>query len=350
MINLMMLAVLACVPSHADTVLRQRARSEGFRGMGAFESETSRMISGVKAREEGTFKFTGAILGRLSRKKPAAVEILRVDLDKRWSLDPKKKTYTEAAITPKKGEKDEDDEDAKEAQAHADKDEKPTHRIKKTSFTVKKTDDTKKINGFDARRHAVEFVMEVEEIATKEVTVFTMASDHWLTPWTKALRKAAAEEAAFNRAYLKKLGIDLTEKDKARLGLSAVMMMTRAAGPEVQKSLGDMNAKLAKLEGFAVRTESRWLSAPAKGAPKKKAVQEEAPEDDEPLDLAGGVGGLLGGFAKKAAKKKAAKMAEERTTAQEGKPAFSSTTEVLSVSVEPVDASEFEVPAGFKLR
>lgn len=347
MINLLMLAVLACAPSHADTVLRQRARSEGFRGMGAFESETTRKISGVKAREEGTFKFTGAILGRLSRKKPGAVEILRVDLDKRWSLDPKKKTYTESAITPKKGEKSEDEAEAPEP---ADKDEKPTHRIKKTSFTVKKTDDTKEINGFDARRHAVEFVLEVEEIATKEVSVFTMASDHWLTPWTKALRKASAEEADFQRAYLKKLGIDLTDKDKAKLGLSAVMMMTRAAGPEVQKSLGDMNAKLAKLEGFAVRTESRWLSAPAKGAPAKKAVEEEAPEDEEPLDLGGGVGGLLGGFAKKAAKKKAAKMAEERAAAQEGKPAFSSMTEVLAVSVDPVDASEFEVPAGFKLR
>lgn len=347
MINLLLLAVLAAVPSSADTVLRQRARSEGFRGMGAFESETTRAISGVKAREEGTFKFTGAILGRLSRKKPGAVEILRVDLDKRWSLDPKKKTYTETSITPKKGEKSEEEA---EAPAPSGKDEKPTHRIKKTSFTVKKTDDTKDINGFDARRWAVEFVMEVEELATKEVSVFTMASDHWLTPWTKALRKAAAEEAAFNRAYLKKLGIALTDKDKAKLGLSAVMMLTRAAGPEVQRSLGDMNAKLAKLEGFAVRTESRWLSAPAKGAPKKKAVEEEAPEDDEPLDLGGGVGGLLGGFAKKAAKKKAAKMAEERATAQEGKPAFSSTTEVLSVSVELVDAAEFEVPAGFKLR
>lgn len=334
--------LLASAPAFADAIIRQRAESNGYRGMGAFESETTREISGLKSREEGTFKFTGAILGRLTSKKQGDVEILRVDLDKKWTLDEKKKTYTEDSITPKPGDKD--DEEAKEEKKAEES--KPTHRIKKTSFDVKTTSDKKTINGFEAQRYAVEFVMEVEEIATKDVTTYKMLADQWLTPWTKTLRAASDEDNRFTQAHLKKLGVELSAQDKAQMGLTALMMLTQAGGPELQKTLGDMKKKLAKMDGYTVRTVSRWYAAAPPS--KKKKAKEAAVEDDEPVDVSNGVGGLLGGLAKKAAAKKARKMADEREAAQEGKPAFETTTEILSVSDASLPKDAFEIPEGFK--
>src|SRR5689334_6998931 len=127
-----LLAAASCLPASADSVIRRRSESTGYRGMGAFESESLRKVSGVKAREEGTFKFTGAVLGRLSKKK-GAVDIIRVDLDKHWTLDPKKKTYTEASISQPPAEQEKEEREERRREEKAEKS-KPTHRIKKASF------------------------------------------------------------------------------------------------------------------------------------------------------------------------------------------------------------------------
>lgn len=331
----------------ADVTIRTKAESGGYKGMGAFESENLRKVQGVKARDEGTFKFTGAILGAFGRKKSGGPEILRVDLDKRWTLDTKKKKYAESSIS-RPPEEESEKEPEPEGKGEKGEPSKPTHRIKKTTFDVKKTADKKEINGFQAQRWSVEFAMEVEEIETKQVATYKMLSDQWLTPWTKTLRAAVEEEAKFGEAYLKKLGVEISLKDRAALGVTALQMLTQAGGPELQKTLADVKRKTEKLDGFAVRTETRWLAAAPKGAAAANKKKEPEPEEDEELDVSNGVGGLLGGLAKKAASKKAKKMAEDRSAAQEGKPAFTSTTEVLAVSTTPIDKSEFEIPEGYK--
>ena len=213
---------------------------------------------------------------------------------------------------------------------------------------MKQTDDKKKINGFDTRRHEATFTMEVEELATKAVTVYRMISDQWLTPCTKPLRKAADEENAFAKAYLKKMGLEAAAQDKAAVGVPALQALTRAGGGELGMSLGDMSAKLAKLDGFAMRTQTRWVVEPPQGAAKPKATKSRDDDDDSGIDVTNGVGGFLGGLAKKAAKKKVKKAVEERAAAQDGKPAFTSTTEVLSVSDESLPKGAFDVPPDYK--
>jgi len=345
-LSLILAALLSCpVSAFADVTISHISTSGGFRGMGASESKGTRYMSGVKSREDDDMRYTGAILGRIGGKKKLA-NILRVDLDKRWSLNLKKKTYTESPIKFEIPEAADEDE-APEKDAKTGQEEKPTHRIKSAKASVKNTGETKKINGFKTARWTASLIIVVEEIATKETAEYAMSSDVWATPWTKDLRAAMNEEARFAKAYLKKLGVDLSPQEKNRFGLDKAKLLLASAGPEVEKAVKKLAREMSSIDGYPIVTESTWR-APA--PPAEKAKQE--PEDDDgALSDAAGAGsiggaamGMLGGFAKRAAKKKAKKA----MTPDSGKPAFSVRTEVKSVSVGAIPAETFKVPAGFK--
>jgi hypothetical protein len=345
-------ALLLCPPAMADVTVAYKFKSGGFRGMGASEGKGTRSVSGVKSREEGDSRLTGAILGKLSGSKETAT-VLRVDLDKVWLLDLKKKTYTEGPIKLPPPEKDDAKESGKKGKG---KEEKPTHRIKSAKTEVKKGEESKTINGFKTAKWAATLTVVVEELETKKTSEFAMTTDIWATPWTKELRQAVDEEAKFAKAYLKKLGLEVNPADRDRYGLQGATMLLGSAGPEVEGALKKLVKELGSLDGYAVVTETTWRS-PAPEQPKGKPAKE--PEDDEEegsaLNDAAGAGsiggaaaGFLGGMAKRAAKKKAKQKVKEHVEAAMGKPAFSVRHEVLSVDVSPVPSEKFELPAGFK--
>lgn len=355
---LVLSALLLCpAASFADVTVQYASSSGGYRGMGASESSGTRRVSGAKSREDAQTRFTGAVMGRLGGKKDVA-HILRVDLDKRWTLDLKKKTYVEAPLKFALPAADEDEAAAKDAPPR--KEEKPTHRVKSARAEVKKTGETKTINGFKTAKWSASLVVVVEELATKKTAEYVMGSDVWATPWTAELRKAMEEEAKFAKAYLKKLGVDVSPQDQGRFGLEGARMLLGSSGPEVGGALSKLARELSSIEGYPVVTETTWR-APAPAAPpaakgKKPAPEMEEDEDDgSPLSDAAGAGsiggaamGFLGGMAKKAAKKKVKQKVKEAVTPDAGKPAFSVRTEVKSVDVGPIPAEKFEIPEGFK--
>lgn len=344
------LSVLLSLPlvAVADATIETEASSGGFRGMGASESKTTRRVSGTKAREEANTRFTGAVLGRLGGKKGKdSVHILRVDLDKRWDLNLKKKTYTEGPlVAPPSKDDDEPSEDS--APEKKEKEEKPTHRIKSAAAGVKKTGDTKTINGFKTAKHAASLVVVVEEIATKQTAEYTMTSDIWATPWTSDLRKAMDEETKFQKAYLKKLGVDLSAQDQRRFGLDTARLMLAAAGPEIEKALVKLAREMSAIDGYPIVTETAWRSpAPGEAAKGESADEEEESElsGAEGADSIGGAAmGFLGGMAKNAAKKKV----KQAATPDAGKPAISIRTEVKAIDTAKIPDATFEIPVGFK--
>lgn len=326
------LCVLSLGPAaRADVVIKTAHKNGGFHGIGASSGETTRSVSGVKARDE--------------RDKRA--DILRVDLDKRWALDLKKKTYVEGPIKfemPAEGEGGGKD-------AAPGKEQKPTHRVKSAKAEVKKSGEAKTINGFKTEKWAATLTLVIEEIATKQTAEYAMTTDIWATPWTKELRQAMEEEAKFAKAYLKKLGLELSPEERGRFGADGARAFLRAGGPEVESAIRKMGKELSSLEGYPIVTETTWRS-PAPAAPKgQPAAPEEDEDDGNALSDASGASsvggaamGVLGGFAKRAAKKKIKAKIKEAL----GKPAFSVRTEVKSVTVGPVAAETFEIPEGFK--
>jgi hypothetical protein len=155
-----------------------------------------------------------------------------------------------------------------------------------------------------------------ENTKTKETAPFLhLISDTWVDP---SQQEAARISMAYHRAQLEAFGVD----------------PTMAANPYA-KWLKDVNAEMAKLEGYPIRTQLTFEMAVDSAA--VAAQRDEKPAGGNPL--AGGLGGLLGrGGAKK----------EPPAPSGSGRPVvFSSTVEVLAISLAPPPAAEFEIPAGY---
>ena len=97
------LFVLSAGPAWADAVIERFSRSCGLAGMGAFESTSVQTTSASAQREESRMKFTGGFLSAIQKMAGFgdSIRITRLDRDLVWTLDPEKKTYTEAPLTVK---------------------------------------------------------------------------------------------------------------------------------------------------------------------------------------------------------------------------------------------------------
>lgn len=346
------LSLCLAVPAAADVTIRSKMKSGGFRGIGGFEGTMTRSVKGDKAREVSDVKYSNALM-RLAAPPKGGVRITRVDLNKIWQVVPAKKSYSEQSIAghakAAEGRGSSRTGDTSGGDEEPGAEEKPTHRVKKSEFTVDKTGRKKTINGFPTEENAVRFTIEVEEIASKEVTTFKFDTDVWTTPLNATLRKAMDEEAKFYQAYMKKLGVKMSPKDREMFNPASVAMMLGVGQKGAADTLAQVKKKMETISGYPILTDARWvvLEDP-RAAAREKAAAMKDDEDDAGLDLSGGVAGaagsLFGGFAKKKMKERQAKKEEERA----GQPMFSTYYEVLGVDAASIPADQFEVPAGYK--
>lgn len=343
---LSVLLSFSCSFSFADVTVKSISKSGGFQGMGAHEGSSLRMLQGNKMREDSDFKFSGKMMKFMTGGDKSGAHIVRVDLDKIWRLNLKKKTYTETAISAvkeKAAKTTEPDQPAAEPS-----DEKPTHRIKKTDFTVKKTGAKKTINGFNTEETEARMLVDIEEIASGEVTSYVMVTNFWMTPLTSDLKRALDEEVKFQKAYFTKMGLTFSPKDQEIFGGAALKMMLGLGDKNTGDLLAKLKDKTKDLNGYPIVTESEWtVKEDPKAVQRRKDEQAKADSDDSPevsADPKAMAGNLLGSFAKKKMKQRQEAKEKER----EGKPQFSAYHEVVSVSVAGVDAATFDVPAGFK--
>ncbi len=337
-------ALLLCSTfAAADVTVQETLKSGGLRGIGAYQATETRQVSGLKAREDQAKRFTGAVLKFFSGKKgKEAVTIERVDLDKRWTLDPKHKTYRETPISmpPAKGE-------PRQARSQPGSSgggsSRSTTVIKKTEFSVKDTGQTKTFGDFTARKYAITYRLETEDTRSGQTSDYRMLADYWTTPWTSDLRKADAEQESFAKAYAAKEGFGVVG-DPRTFGLSMLAMMTAAGHKDVAKAQTDFRDKIATIKGFPVVVDTRWYASSSNSG--SQASQASSSGDDLSAGNAQeAVAGFLGGLARKAI---AHKMDSGSGPDGLGKPVFSARVEVTSVSVAGVPTGRFEIPAGYK--
>lgn len=342
---LLCLAVL-CPPRSArsDVTVERFNKSGGIRGIGASESAVVEKLSRLKKHETSSVKMTGSVGGFFSKiaGDMGSDAITDIDRDVVRTLDHKKKVYTERPITLpiEKEEPSERAEKGKEA-----KEDKPKVRVVRNEISVKDTGEKKTINGFDCNRYVVTWLIETENIETKERSKTTMTNDLWNTPETKEIRALQKEELEFAKAYTKKLGLSVSPEEARKFGMTAVAGMFGDDEQAVQKKLKELQEKLEKIKGYPIVTALRWeIESPEAS---RRAGGEKAEKESEGVDLSGGIGGLLGGLAKKAAKKKDAESAKEGM--KEGNVLFDFYSEIKRIDVSSIPSSDFEVPSGYKL-
>ncbi|HNY64820.1 MAG TPA: hypothetical protein PKM41_05240 [Deltaproteobacteria bacterium] len=317
-------------PAWADSTVESFTKFGGFKGSGAYEGTVTSRLQGDRKSETSSIKFTGAIMSWLSGGGETGT-ITRLDKGLIWTLDPKKKTYREEPITPFRKE---------EARKQADEArEKPAVRVTKSEFSVKKTGASETINGFPCEEYLITWVLEFEDLETKARTRNTMTTNQWTTPETPSIRKLQAEEMAFTKAYLKKIGLELSGQEMKQFGLDMFSTMSGASKAEMEKQFKSFKKEMAKLKGYPIRTVVSW-AVEGDQTPEKDSRQ--AQESRPAINPFGGLGGLLSSVTGAAADS-----AKDKVASGANAPFFSSSIEVKSIRTDAVPGDAFEVPAGF---
>jgi hypothetical protein len=314
-----------------DVLIESTYKTSGIKGMGEAEGTSSQRFQSEKKWESQTTRFTGAILSRMVGES-ANVTITRVDKGVAWILDTKKKTYQEnPLVLPKSKSEEREPREGKEG--------KPTTRISRSEFTVKKTGASETINGFPCEEYLITWLLEMEDLETKSKTRSTMMTSLWTTPETPVIRKVREEESVYNKALAKKMGMDLSPDEAKKMGMAAMGGLMKASSEEMQKGMIRVKNEMAKIQGYPIRTIINWNMEGEKGGP---GSQEERPAK---ADRGEGIGGLLGGLMGKLTPKKA----EDKGSGQEGSgaPFFSTTLEIKSLGVDSLPGEQFEIPPGY---
>jgi hypothetical protein len=197
-------------------------------------------------------------------------------------------------------------------------------------FDIKNTGAKKTINGFDTHQAIMTVTVREKGKTVEQGGGMVVTSDMWLAPSMPALK----EIADFEARYAQKLYGTMIA------GVSAEQMAAAMAMyPMMKQALGKMTAEGGKIEGSPVLMTTTMDAVKS----EEQIAQEAKAADADKPSAAGGVGGLLGGFAKKVAAKKMGGDDANKPRAT----FMTMNSEVLKV-VTDVSPADVAVPAGFK--
>ena len=330
----------------SDVTVQRLVKSGGFGGFGAFETTEKLMISGDKECTKGTTKFSGKFSSLMNKGAKEATSITRLDKELIWNLDSDKKTYTE--LTFEQMRKMMESMGSLGGLLNPMRADSLRKAMEKLSSTVEvnKTGEKKTISGLECERVILTLQSEIKDTIQAVTDTTWVKNDLWMAP----IDKVSSELRNFDLKMAEKLGF-------AEGGPMAGLLNQYA---DAMKKLQD---KLKELNGYPlastfsiVTTTHAQDKAKAEAQVKDTTGQQTAQEEETPTTEQKGVKSALGGLFKKKAKEETKKKEEqkqkeeqEKAKAPQGpKTVLEMTTETQSISTSGVDASLFEIPAGYK--
>ncbi len=284
---------------------------------------------GGKAARDGVTSMVAVKGDRKATMSDSGGQIIDLAEEKIYDLDMKKKTYKVTTFAELRKQMEEArreaEESAKREQAAepgdtpAEKD--PNAKEVEVDFDIKNTGASKTINGFDTKQTVVTVTVREKGKTLEQAGGLVMTSDLWLAPNAPSTR----DLADFDRRYAEKLYGPMVA------GASAQdMAMAMAMYPQMKPALDKMRAEGGKIDGTAILTTITMEAVKPAVAAGEEAKAEPGPRPR-------GLGGMLGGLAKKAVKKdEPAKNATILTTS----------VEMLKLTTD-VEAASVALPAGF---
>ena len=264
--NIIPVALLATLLSFSlawsDTTIETTHKTSGFRGIAASKGTTIQRYQAYKLWESTTTGFAGAILSKITGKEEI-ITITRVDKGVYWTLDHEEMTYEAAPIVPLKDMTGEKPSDKK-----AEGDSKV--QVRTSQFTVKETGASETINGFPCKEYLITWLLEMEDVETKQRSLSTMTTNLWSTPETSTVRSAQADMMKFQRAFARKLGVNVTPDEARLMGMEVFAAMSGMSEAELSKGLSRVQKEMSKIKGYPIRTEVTWNLEPAGDASVKE--------------------------------------------------------------------------------
>ena len=334
--------LLAGAAAHADVTMQEQMSlsGSGMMKMANMTGTTTTVISGDRARTESNMRFESAMMRTFAGGSGDHVEIVRLDQDKIYSLNTKKKTYTETTFAEQRAKMQEamdamNKGQASQQQATSGVDESECEWSDPKS-EVKRSGEKALIGGFQAERVTITATQSCRNKKNGQVCDFVLALDQWIAPGFEA----SSETQKYQLAYAEKLGLGAaSSRDFAE---RAQGMFGRYKG--IWSELGTKMAEL-NLKGYAVKS-SFGLGV---GGPQCQSTQEAQAQGgpQSPPSIGGALGGALGGmFKKKQEQPQAA--APPPTMAGGLMPLMTMSTELISISRDAVSPQSFDVPTDYK--
>lgn len=241
----------------------QYVHNEGFRGKFASETHDTVMVTPDRKKTDSTFKWTGAILGKLTKEKHTA-EIVRLDKDLIWQIDLNKMSYLERPI-----QKVVLNSTMAET-VYVEECEKCTVKT-----GIKRTGAKKVVNGYDAEQVILTLTSNCAGKADNESAGnTTLTLEVWLAPGVVT----GSELEAFDTAYAKKVGMD--------------NQMVQAVGDALLKafpSVKQLALMMKDLRGYPIlnilSVENDQYLKKAEEERKRKAGEETKEGGSSPTDM-----------------------------------------------------------------
>ncbi len=320
-----------------------------------FKAHSTKMerISGDKSREDSELHCEGLISMFCGNQK--AGEIIRMDKNVTWTLEPDKQSYVEKAFpTP------EEIALAKQRAAAAMEKMKscpqqPAARsatdtskceMSPPKLEIKKTDDVATLAGHKARRTSVTLTQTCTNKESGDSCDMIYSFDSWLTQDEIA---GTADVRAFRRAHLKKLGLDEVS------GTVGASMQTYLA--PYADTLRQVSAKAGDLQGYPLRTTMRVSIGGAHCAQADNARQQQSKTPDIGASVGdaitntqvGALGKqLLGGLFGKKSSAPEAPVAAPAAANGAAVSLIEVTVETTAIDSGAIAVDQFEVPTGWK--
>jgi len=342
-------AAMSFSVAQADVTVKESlsVQGQGIMAMANMSGTSTTAISGKKARTESDMQMESRLARMFARGIGQSTEIVRLDDDKIFELNPKKKTYSETSLAARRAQLEQAMAKQKEVQ---EKQPSPTGMDEsdcewsEPTADVKKTGAKASIAGFAAEQVSIVTKQSCKNKKTGAICDVALYLDEWVAPgFTQS-----DEVTQYHMAYAQQMGLlnggrEVTDRAEAMFG-------------RYKNAWAKVVDKMKDIKGYPVKTSfSLGMGGPqCQNSPSSAGGGESSgggsAGSPTPGGLAGEIAGSLFGRKKKPQTETASSTpASPPPAAMNGMIVpLTITSELISVSKDSLSADTFEVPAGFK--
>jgi len=305
------------IPVLADVTVKEKTKTT-FHG-------TFGMMMNKMSQAGNEVQTTTFVQGNYSRSEnPNSISIIDLEKERFININPKKKQYTILTFADMKKQMDETAKMFQKEGTKVNEGTKPEPPTWEADVKVDRTGQKAVINGINAEELVLTITLKQKGFALEDSGGTIITADQWLADKVPGYD----ELQAFNKRMAEKITFALGGD------MSTGMAGIFRGYPQVQVGFEKLGKEMEKMGKVSVRANVTVETV--KG---KKQLPNEQPEDSESTG-APNVNKMLGGFAKKMVKK---------DSAAGGRSSFMDTfREIQRVSSQSLDATLFEIPAGYK--
>jgi len=290
---------------------------------------------------------------RMAKVNQDTIEIIDLDKETITNVDNIKHTYT---VMTFEQIREQMAKATQEAQKHsAQQPAQQQNPDVKMSFDVKvrNTGAEKQVNGLSSHESILTMTMNATDQKTQQTGSMAITNDMWLVPEIPGYDQV--------REFYGKMG---EKMGMMTSGMGMDMSRMLAANPGATQAMTDMGKEMEKIKGVPVMQIMR-MGSTADGKPLPAASEAPLPPDNSPAmpsgseiakqSMTSALTSKLGGFGF-GKKKKDDQPAADPNASQNAAQAQATAAVLMETQIttsnfssDPVDASHFDVPAGYKL-